>query len=57
MNSFLETLKNLGPTRLAIMGGIMLTLITFLIFISMRVSSPDFNLLYGDLSSGDQTAI
>ncbi|NQZ14717.1 MAG: flagellar M-ring protein FliF [Alphaproteobacteria bacterium] len=57
MNSFLETLKNLGPSRLAMMGGILLALITFLIFISMRVSSPDYSLLYGDLSSGDITAI
>ena len=57
VNSFLETLKNLGPSRLAMMGGILLALITFLIFISMRVSSPDYSLLYGDLSSGDITAI
>lgn len=57
MNSFLETLKQLGPARLSMMGGILLALITFLIFISMRVSSPDFSLLYGDLSSGDTTAI
>lgn len=57
VNSFLETLKNLGPSRLAMMGGILLALITFLIFISMRVSSPDYSLLYGDLSSGDMTAI
>lgn len=39
------------------MGGILLTLITFLIFVSMRVSSPDFSLLYSDLSTGDTTAI
>lgn len=39
------------------MGGILLALITFLIFISMRVSSPDFSLLYSDLSSGDITAV
>lgn len=57
MNSFLDTLKNLGPSRLALMGGILLALITFLIFISMRVSSPNYSLLYGDLSSGDATAI
>tara|TARA_B100000508_G_C11455568_1_gene276547 strand:+ start:90 stop:1730 length:1641 start_codon:yes stop_codon:yes gene_type:complete len=57
VNSFLETLKNLGPSRLAMMGGILLALITFLIFISMRVSSPDFSLLYSDLSSGDITAV
>lgn len=57
MNSFLETLKQLGPTRLSIMGGILLALVTFLIFISMRVSSPDYSLLYGDLSTGDAAAM
>ena len=57
MNSFLETLKQLGPTRLGIMGGIMFALLIFFIFISMRVSTPDYSLLYNDLSSADSSAI
>ena len=57
MNSFLETLKQLGPVRLGIMGGIMLALMTFFIFVSMRVSSPDYSLLYNDLSRPDSNAI
>lgn len=57
MNSFLETLKQLGPTRLAIMGGILFALLIFFIFISMRVSTPDYSLLYNDLSSTDSSAI
>lgn len=57
MNSFLETLKQLGPTRLAIMGGVLFTLLTFFIFFSMRVTAPNFNLLYDDLSSSDAGAI
>ena len=57
MNSFLETLKQLGPTRLAIMGSILLGLLLFFVFISMRVSSPDMKLLYDDLASGDANAI
>lgn len=57
MNSFLETLKQLGPVRLGIMGGIMLALMTFFIFISMRVSTPDYSLLYNDLSTSDSSAI
>ena len=57
MNSFLETLKQLGPTRLAIMGGILFALLTFFIFISMRVSAPSYKLLYSDLSSTDSSAI
>ena len=57
MNSFLDTLKNLGPTRLAIMGGILFLLVTFFVFISLRVSTPDYSLLYNDLSSTDSAAI
>jgi len=57
MNSFLETLKQLGPTRLGIMGGILFALLIFFIFISMRVSTPDYSLLYNDLSSTDSSAI
>lgn len=57
MNSFLETLKQLGPTRLGIMGAILTGLLIFFIFISMRVSTPDYNLLYNDLSSTDSSAI
>lgn len=57
MNNFLETLKQLGPTRLGIMGGILLVLTVFFIFISMRVSTPDYSLLYNDLSSADSSAI
>ncbi len=57
VNSFLETLKQLGPTRLAVMGGILFALLTFFIFLSMRVGAPNFNLLYDDLSSSDSGAI
>lgn len=57
MNSFLDTLKQLGPARLGIMGGILLALISFFAFLSMRVSTPDYSLLYNDLSSTDSGAI
>jgi len=57
VNSFIETLKQLGPTRLGIMGGILLALTTFFIFISLRVSTPDYSLLYDNLSTADSSAI
>lgn len=57
MNSFLETLKQLGAARLGIMGGVLLSLLVFFIFVSMRVSTPDLKLLYRDLSSLDSGAI
>ncbi len=57
MNSFLETLKQLGPARLAIMGSVLLGLLLFFVFVSMRISSPDMKLLYDDLASGDSNAM
>ncbi|MCB1556907.1 MAG: flagellar M-ring protein FliF [Alphaproteobacteria bacterium] len=57
MNSFLETLKQLGPGRLAIMSGVLLALLIFFIFVSMRVSTGKMDLLYDNLSSVDSTAM
>ncbi|MCB1721922.1 MAG: flagellar M-ring protein FliF [Alphaproteobacteria bacterium] len=57
MSSFVDTLKQLGPSRLAIMGGILVGLLLFFVFVSMRVSTPEMKLLYSDLSSADSGAI
>lgn len=57
MNSFMETLRQLGPARLAIMGGVIFGLLMFFVFVSMRVSAPQLELLYGDLSSSDSAAM
>lgn len=57
MNSFLETLKQLGPARLAIMGSVLLGLMVFFIFVSLRVSSTEMSLLYSDLTQMDASAM
>lgn len=57
MNSFLETLKQLGPARLAIMGSVLLGLMIFFIFVSLRVSSTEMKLLYSDISQMDSGAM
>lgn len=57
MNSFVETLKQLGPSRLGVMAAIILGLLMFFVFISFRVSSPELKLLYSDLSTEDAGAI
>lgn len=57
MNSFLETLKQLGPTRLAIMGAVLFGLMIFFVFVSLRVSTPEMKLLYSDLSTIDSSAM
>lgn len=56
-NNFMQTLKSLGPSRLGIMGVVMLMLILFFVFISMRVSEPKLSILYSDLSTVDSSAI
>ena len=57
MNSFVETIKQLGPARIAIMGGVLVGLLLFFVFVSMRVSTPELELLYDDLSSVDSGAM
>lgn len=56
MNSILETLKQIGPARLAIMGGVLLGLLVFFVYMSLRVTTPDYKLLYSDLSSMDSAS-
>ena len=57
MSSFVDTLKQLGPSRLAIMGAILVGLLLFFVFVSLRVSTPEAKILYGDLSSEDAGAV
>lgn len=57
MNSFLDTLKQLGPARLGIMMAILLGLVMFFVFVSFRVTVPSMKLLYADLSNVDAGAI
>jgi flagellar M-ring protein FliF len=57
VDSFLETLKNLGPARLAMMALTLFGLIVFFVFVAARGSSPTMTLLYGDLSTSDATEI
>lgn len=57
MNSFVATLQQLGPARLGVMGAIVLGLLMFFVFLSMRVTSPEMKLLYTDLSTTDSGAV
>lgn len=57
MNSFLDTLRQLGPARLVMMTSIVLGLLVFFVFISLRVSTPDMKLLYSDLTVTDSAAV
>lgn len=57
LNSFLQSLKNLGTTRLmAIVGGGVVVL-AFMIYLVARMSSPQMELLYGGLDLADANGI
>lgn len=57
MNNLLETLKKLGPARIAVLGAVLLGLLMFFVFISMRVGNPDMKMLYTDLSTEDSSSV
>lgn len=57
MDSFLDTLKQLGAGRLAIMAAVVMALLMFFVFVSIRVSTGEMKLLYDDLSSSDSSAM
>ena len=57
MNSFVATLQQLGPARLGVMGAILLGLLMFFVFISMRITTAQMKLLYTDLSTMDSGAV
>lgn len=57
MDNVLETLKLLGPVRLAVMGAILLGLLLFFTLISLRMTTPQMELLYADLSTVDSSAV
>lgn len=57
MNPLLQTLRNLGPVRLASLAAVALALVAFFAFIGTRLTAPGMSLLYGGLDSTDSAAI
>ncbi|WP_207762499.1 flagellar basal-body MS-ring/collar protein FliF [Niveispirillum lacus] len=57
MESFLQTLRNLGTLRLAGIGAAVLITIGSLVFFAGQWSTPNLALLYSDLSPSDGGAI
>jgi flagellar M-ring protein FliF len=53
----LETLRNLGPTRLVVMAGIVAASVAFFFFITTRLTTPSMGLLYADLDQTDSGRI
>lgn len=57
MNPLLQTLRNLGPVRLASLGAVSFALIAFFVFIAARLTTPGMSLLYSGLDPTDSAAI
>jgi flagellar M-ring protein FliF len=57
VDTLLQALRNLGPLRLTVMGGVAMALIGFFIFLTTRLTSPQLELLYGGLESDDVSQI
>lgn len=53
----MQAVRNLGPARLAVMGGVLIFLVGFFIFLTTRLAGPQMALLYGDLEDGDSAGI
>jgi len=57
VNTFIDTLKNLGAARLAIMGAVAAGLIAFFIYMTTQLAGEEMALLYSDLSGKDSGKI
>jgi len=57
LSTVLDTVKQLGPARIAIMGAVFMGLFLFFIFVSMRVSEPSLSVLYTGLDTTDSGAM
>lgn len=57
MNPFFETLRNLGPARLAMMAGVAAAILAFFIYFTGRLSQSEMALLYGELEQADSAQI
>lgn len=53
MNAVLQTIRNLGPIRVAVIAGVAVALLAFAIYMASRLGGGDYALLYGDLSTQD----
>ncbi len=57
METIGQALKNIGPGRIAVVGGVFLALIAFFIIFVTRFTSPSMEALYSGLESGDSSRI
>lgn len=53
MDPVLSVFRNLGPVRLAIIGGVTVAVVGLFVWMLTHLTSPDFALLYADLDMND----
>jgi flagellar M-ring protein FliF len=57
VGALMQTVRNLGPLRLGLMGGVVFAMVGFFIFLTTKLSVPGMALLYGDLGPEDSARI
>ena len=57
MNGLFQTLRGLGPLRLAVIAGVTAAMIGFFAFVTTRIATPGMALLYSDLDLRDSGQI
>ena len=57
MLSFIQTIKNLGTARLAAMGGVLIFLMSFLIYLATQLGSTEMAVLFNELDPADTKKI
>lgn len=57
MNALIDTIRGLGPARLAMMVAVAAASLAFFIYLTGRLATPDMALLYGDLEAQDSGQI
>jgi flagellar M-ring protein FliF len=57
VNSLMQTMRTLGPVRLAALGAVAFALIAFFVFVVARLTSPGYGLLYSGLDPADSASI
>src|SRR5258708_5075295 len=57
VNGLLQTLRGLGPIRLATIAGVTLGMVAFFVFLTTRITTPGMALLYSDLELRDSGQI
>jgi flagellar M-ring protein FliF len=57
VNGILDNFRQLGPVKLALLGGVMIGLVAFFMYFAQRLSTPNMGLLYSELSAQDSGQI